>query len=244
MDCISGQQLSSSVTHDITLASSAPSDQHLSPDALLWWNATSATLWNLLVSGNYDLRQQTSAMMFYHTYVVPNLGPFPIEANQPPRWKGYMTDDFSPIEFSWNCGMHKEMLIEECALSGKIIDPWNQKVTIDLVNRLEVDVPEINVQWFRRLLKDFTPSKDVLSEDFISRFDPQQPRSSLFMAFEMRDKIPVVKLYMMPFARAMETSQTESAVILESLANFAQELEWSSLQGLARALSEEQVTRT
>ncbi|KAF7888930.1 hypothetical protein EAF00_009230 [Botryotinia globosa] len=120
--------------------------------------------------------------------------------------------------------------------SGTITDPWNQKATIDLVNRLEVDVPEIHVEWFRHLLKDFTPSKDVLSEDFIPRFDPQQPRSSLFMAFEMRDKMPVVKLYMMLFAKAMKTSQTESAIILESLASFAQELKWSSLQSLVRAL--------
>ncbi|TGO49650.1 hypothetical protein BCON_0204g00010 [Botryotinia convoluta] len=245
MDCFSNiQQLSSSVTHYITLASPTTSDQHLSPDALLWWNATSEILWDLLASGKYDLRQQTSAMMFYHTYVVSNLGPFPTEANQPPQWKSYMTDDFSPIEFSWNWGnaqgdVDRRVRFSIVAInkqSGTITDPWNQKATIDFVNHLEVDVPEIKVQWFHRLLKDFTPSKDVISEDFISRFDPQQPRSSLFMAFEMRDKMAVVKLYIMPFARAMETSQTKSAIILESLASFAQELEWSSLQGLVRAL--------
>lgn len=236
--------MSSSATDDIKLAPSAPADQHLSPDALLWWNATSEILWNLLVSGQYDLRQQTSAMMFYHTYFVPNLGPFPIEENQPPQWKSYMTDDFSPIEFSWNWGnaqgdVDRRVRFSIEAInkqSGTITDPWNQKATIDLVNRLEVDVPEINVEWFRRLLKDFTASKDVFSDGFLSRFDPQQPRSSLFMAFEMRDKMPVVKLYMMPFARAMETSRTESAIILESLASFAQEFEWSSLQGLVRDL--------
>ncbi|KAF7929029.1 hypothetical protein EAE99_004773 [Botrytis elliptica] len=144
MDCISGiQQLSSSVSHDTTLASSTSSDQHLSSDALLWWNATSEILWNLLVSGKYDLRQQTSAMMFYHTYVVPNLGPFPKEANQPPQWKSYMTDDFSPIEFSWNWGnaqgdVDRRVRFSIEAInkqSGTITDPWNQKATIDLVNR-------------------------------------------------------------------------------------------------------------
>ncbi|TGO25560.1 hypothetical protein BPAE_0077g00060 [Botrytis paeoniae] len=184
MDCISDiQQLSSSVTHDIALASSTPSDQHLSPDALLWWNATSEPLWSLLVSGKYDLRQQTSVMMFYHTYVVPNLDPFPIKANQPPQWKSYITDDFSSIEFSWNWGnaqgdVDRRVCFNIEAInkrSGMVTNPWNQKAIIDLVNRLEVDVLEINIQWFHRLLKDFTPSEDVLSEDFISRFDPQQP---------------------------------------------------------------------
>ncbi|TEY84177.1 hypothetical protein BOTCAL_0020g00490 [Botryotinia calthae] len=67
---------------------------------------------------------------------------------------------------------------------------------------------------------DFTPSKDILSEDFISRFDQQKPRSSLFMAFEMRDKMPVVKLYIILFTRAIEISQIESAVILEFLFSF------------------------
>ncbi|KAF7880096.1 uncharacterized protein EAF02_007733 [Botrytis sinoallii] len=161
-----------------------------------------------------------------------------------PSMKSYMTDDFSPIEFSWNWGnaqgdVDRRVRFSIEAInkqSGTITDPWNQKATIDLVNRLELDVPEIKVQWFHRLLKDFTPSRDVLSKDFISPFDPQQPRSSLFMAFEMRDKMPVVKLYMMPFAKATETSRTESAIILESLASFAQELEWSSLQSLVRAL--------
>ncbi|CCD48756.1 hypothetical protein ACHAPC_005055 [Botrytis cinerea] len=246
MDCISGiQRQSSSSAHDIELASSTLPDEHLSPDALLWWNATSEIVRDLLVSGKYDLCQQTSAMMFYHTYIVPNLGAFPMDANQPPQWKSYMTDDFSPIEFSWNWGNAQgdvdrrvrfsiEAINKE---SGTVTDPWNQKATIDLVDRLEADVPEINVQWFYRLLKDFTPPKDVLSEDFISRFDPQQPRSSLFMAFELRDKMPVVKLYMMPFARAVGTSQTESAVIFESLSSFAHEMKWSSLQGLVQSLN-------
>ncbi|KAF5871400.1 putative dimethylallyl tryptophan synthase protein [Botrytis fragariae] len=158
-----------------------------------------------------------------------HFGLFPTEANQPPRWKSYMSDDFSPIEFSWNwrnaqgdVDRRVRFSIEAISKqSGTVGDPWNQKATIDLVNRLEVDVPEIKVQWFHRLLKDFTPSKDVISEFFISRFDPQPPRSSFFMAFEMRDKMRVVKLYMMPFARAMERSQTKSAIILESLASFA-----------------------
>lgn len=48
--------------------------------------------------------------------------------------------------------------------------------------------------------------------------------------------MPVVKLYMMPFARAVEISQTESAVIFESLSSFAHELKWSSLQGLIQFL--------
>lgn len=155
-----------------------------------------------------------------------------------------MTDDFSPIEFSWNWGNSHGVVDRRVRFSieaineqsGTVTDPWNQKATIDLVERLELDIPDINVEWFHRLLKDFTPSKEVSSDDYTSHLDPQQPRSSLFMAFELRDQMPIVKLYMMPFAKAIETSQKGSTVILESLASFARELEWSSLQDLVQAL--------
>ncbi|TEY30762.1 hypothetical protein BOTCAL_0845g00030 [Botryotinia calthae] len=238
------QTMNSSVARDLVLAFSKPSDWHLSSDAILWWNATYEILWNLLASGNYNWRQQIAGMKFYHTYIIPNLGPFPVNVNQPPKFRSFMTDDFTPIEFSWNWGNSQGAVDRRVRFSIEAIsdqastatDPWNQKATIDLVDRLQFDIPDINLQWFNRLLKDFTPSGDVLSEDFISRLDPQQPRSTLFIAFELRDRMPVVKLYMMPFAKGMETSRPESAVILGSLDLFARELEWSSLQDLVQKL--------
>ncbi|RAL63622.1 hypothetical protein DID88_003666 [Monilinia fructigena] len=244
MDNFSGiQALTNSTALSFILTFSKPPDWDLSPDALLWWYATNGILYDLLAFGKYKWHHQIFAMKFYHTYVVPNLGTFPV-ANRPPKWRSFMTDDFSPIEYSWNWGNLQgvvdrrvrfsiEAINEE---SGTATDPWNQKATLNLIDRLALDIPDLDMQWFHRILKDFTPSRNILPEAYLARLDPQQPRSTMFIAFELRDRMPVVKIYMMPFAKAMETSQPESTVILGSLTAFALELDWPSLQGLVQAL--------
>jgi DMATS type aromatic prenyltransferase len=226
------------------MAFSKPSDWNLSSDAFLWWRTTNPILWNLLTSGRYGWRQRVSALKFYHTYIVPNLGPFPNAGDVSPKWQSFMTDDFTPIEFSWNWGNSHGVVDRRVRFSieaisdesGTISDPWNQKASLDLVDRLQLNIPDMNVEWFHRLLKDFTPTKDFFSEATLSFLDSQCPRSSIFLAFELRDEMPIVKAYFLPFAKAMETAQPGSAVVLHSLATFAQEMNWSSLEGLTQAL--------
>lgn len=43
-------------------------------------------------------------MEFYYRFVVPNLGPPPTLIESPNLWRSFMTDDFTPIEFSWDWG--------------------------------------------------------------------------------------------------------------------------------------------
>ncbi|KAF7865975.1 hypothetical protein EAF04_006138 [Stromatinia cepivora] len=121
-----------------------------------------------------------------------------------------------PIEFIWNWGNSQGVVDRRVRFgmeaindsSGTVTDPWDQKATIDPVDRLEFNIPNIDVQWwFHRLLKDFAISKDFLSEDHISRLDPQQLCSSIFMAFQWRDRMTTIKIYLMPFAEAMESSR-------------------------------------
>ncbi|PQE07246.1 dimethylallyl tryptophan synthase protein [Rutstroemia sp. NJR-2017a BVV2] len=233
-----------SLLRGLVIAVSNPSDWNLNPDALLWWKTTHPILWSLLAYGGYSWRQRVHALKFYHTYIVPNLGSFPRAGDVSLKWQSFMTDDFSPIEFSWNWGNSHGVVDRRVRFSieaisdesGTITDPWNQRASLDLVDRLQLRIPDMNVEWFHRLLKDFTPTKESFSEATLSLFDSQRPRSSIFLAFELRDEMPVVKAYFLPFAKAMETSQPGSAVILRSLATFAQEVNWSSLERLTQAL--------
>lgn len=184
------------------------------------------------------MRQQTAALDFYRRYIIPYLGSCPdVDGN--PKWQSFMTDDFTPIEFSWNWGCAQGDVDRRIRFSieaigdhaGTAADPWNQKATVELVDKLEGVVPDINLEWFRWLLGKTTPATTS------PRPELRGPHSSMFLAFELgREEVSVLKAYMLPFGKAVQNSQTSSQVIFESLKNLAHHFEWSSLQALIQSL--------
>lgn len=72
-----------------------------------WWKTTGKHLQILLEDAGYNLSQQYETLMFHYWAIVPRLGPHPTSIH--PRWKSFMTDDFSPIEYSWKWGMGSDL---------------------------------------------------------------------------------------------------------------------------------------
>jgi DMATS type aromatic prenyltransferase len=154
-----------------------------------------------------------------------------------------MTDDFTPIEFSWTWGNSEGMIDRRVRFSieaiseqaGTVTDPWNQKATFDLVSRLESAIPGIDLERFYWLSNKFIPSETA--NDFSLWKRSEQPRSCMFLAFELGDGMPVVKAYMLPYAKQVETGQSSSSVIFGALHSLAYDkLGWPSLQVLVESL--------
>lgn len=71
------------------------------PDAAYWWRATGAPLAVMMEHANYDAHAQYTGLLFYLRHIVNRLGPQPTTEGLPRSWRSFMTDDFSPIEYSW-----------------------------------------------------------------------------------------------------------------------------------------------
>lgn len=200
----------------------------LGDDASYWWDVTGKILQTLLSRAGYSAQRQHDILLFYGQ-VVQSLGSRPTADRPSNGWQSFMTDDFSPLEFSWHWGNAKTNVSPTIRLSieaigdqaGTPADPWNQKASIDLLDRLRPDVLAIDLQWYKHLARNITPveTKDVSS----TCYEHREHRSSIFLAFEFIDQRPRVKAYMLPLVKAIQTSQTTSTVVQEALASLAQE---------------------
>lgn len=74
----------------------------LDSNASFWWRTTGYTLAHMLLQACYTIHAQYACLLFYRSTTIPSLGDQPTIGGIPTQWKSYATDDFSPIEYSWN----------------------------------------------------------------------------------------------------------------------------------------------
>ncbi|KAM3081913.1 hypothetical protein ACMFMG_004377 [Clarireedia jacksonii] len=231
---------SSSIDSSVGVELSFP---YLDPNALFWWNSTSEHLRILLSLGGYSYQQRYQALTFYRRFIVSSLGPRPILNGQPSQWKSFMTDDYTPIEYSLAWGNSKGAVSRRIRFSmeaiseqsGTATDPWNRSATFELVKLLEAFIPDADFRWFYWLSDRFTSSKmqeAQCSQDHSSWLISANSRSSLFLAFELGDDMPLVKSYMLPFAKQTTTGKSSLAVIIEILSTYECCRQWPSLPTL------------
>ena len=77
----------------------SPRDAHQD----FWWDVTGQHLATMLHEAGYPLSRQYECLMFHYYIIVPRMGPQPGPSGQP-AFKSFMTDDFSPIEYSRKWG--------------------------------------------------------------------------------------------------------------------------------------------
>jgi DMATS type aromatic prenyltransferase len=175
-------------------------------------------------------------MEFYHDTVVSTLGPRPKVDGHPKGWGSFMTDDFSPIEFSWKWADTNEKFEPEVRFSiesigdkaGTFADPWNQTATLEFVDQLRSSMPGIDLGWFDKLCDEALAGNNV---GIIQMSDLQTHHSSLFLAFEFVGQSPMMKAYILPRARAIQTSKPISTIVCNALGGLAgDEIAWPALQ--------------
>ena len=200
-------------------------------DAAFWWQTTGYILAEALQQAEYSLEEQYTYLLFHHNSVVARLGPRPNTRSLSRMWKSFMTDDFSPIEYSWNWGTGSkppdvrysiEAIGPEAGLIG---DPFNQKMTLDLVDELRSKLPNADWTWFNILRESFQINSSPAGA-FRSTLLPSKPsghssQSSVFLAFEMqRGRLIVPKAYLVP-VRALSTGEPPLSVVSEGIVSLA-----------------------
>lgn len=212
--------------------------ESISKDALIWWNVTSSFLRQLISRAGFTPSQMESAMNFYYSYVVPNLGPAPTEDGLPRRWRSFMTDDFTPIEFSWAWGNADAIPVRRVRLSiepisheaGLASDPCNNATTCALAHQLGDIFSGVNLEWFDYLWQRMTAK--ISKAPYQPLPEHQASPTTAFLAFELGESEPLIKAYICSPERFQSAGTTAPSIILESLAAFAEETSWESLSSM------------
>ncbi|KAF2232243.1 aromatic prenyltransferase [Viridothelium virens] len=215
-----------------------------SDDALFWLTATGIFLEKLVSYGGYSSDEQRKTFEFYRNFVVPSLGPRPTSGGHPATWKSFMTDDFTPLEFSWNWGSGNELPERRVRFSieaigyqaGSSVDPWNMTTTLQLIQRLGGGMNKLDLQWFHQLAGKLLPFTDSRRSGTPEPSPVQASISTMFLAFELGKGEPLVKVYMMPKARSFVSKRPSQQLLIDTMEQFAQDTEWVSLGELSKDL--------
>ncbi len=167
------------------------------PDSNWWWEVVGGHLEVLLSAADYSDLDQLKALSFFYRWVTPRLGPKPISPEA--IWKSFMTDDHSPIEYSWKWGFGDSAPEVRYSIepidhrAGEALDPLNKNATSDFLAQLcRSGQIGVDLEWFvhfkHALLGPGTPA----SEAGVTR------QSTLFVAFEVTGGSLGVKAYFIP----------------------------------------------
>ncbi|KZL81652.1 hypothetical protein CI238_07808 [Colletotrichum incanum] len=179
------------------LASLAKWSPPRSKDSDWWWQVVGSHLETMLSATGYSIADQFEALYFFYHLVTPRLGPRP---NSPEaQWKSFMTDDNSPVEYSWKWGFGDDAPEVRYSIeaigpyAGSAVDPLNQDATCHFLTQLSSSgLQGLDLEWFdhfkHALLGPGTPASTAK----VAR------QSTLFMAFEIANGPVSVKAYFIP----------------------------------------------
>ncbi|KAI0190592.1 aromatic prenyltransferase [Astrocystis sublimbata] len=180
-----------------------------------WWKTTGGHLAFLLDRGDHNLYDQINTLLFHYHLVATRLGPYPRSSTS--SWASFMTDDCSPIEYSWKWGQGRgspEIRYGIEAISsyaGTVADPLNQTATCELLFQLKRMNPAIDLTGFEYFRQFFFGTGSGTSPT------AQQKRSSLFLAFEMKSGVIDAKAYFIPVESKRDTVDSSIYEAVESL---------------------------
>ncbi|KAI8669485.1 hypothetical protein NCS57_00763800 [Fusarium keratoplasticum] len=190
------------------------------PHQRYWYQNVGYVLGSLLNSSGYAQMSQINILHHFANLVTPHLGSaFRIGL---PRWRSFMTDDFTPVQLSWDfhTGTEKPTInysIEPIGLdAGTAVNLQNARAAEDFKKDLLEAFPETNTTLF---------------EHFRSCFDQMWigggpgHQSTMFWGFTLEENAIMNKAYFFPGAMARATHQPTLAVIrgaVESVPGYSQ----------------------
>ena len=176
----------------------------INDDFTFWWQATGPPLAKLLHEAKYDPESQQSHLRFYSKHLAYRLGPRPSQHKQPKSWRSFVTDDFSPLEYSWSWNKGRSdapkvrFTIELIGpAAGSESDPFNASAALDTARDIASNYPNVDLTWFHHFLSAFVdphlpPSKSESSHAIASP-------SSAFLAFDLNHNGGIaMKAYLIP----------------------------------------------
>ncbi|KEQ85578.1 aromatic prenyltransferase [Aureobasidium pullulans EXF-150] len=168
-------------------------------DTDFWWKVTGSHLASMLWQAGYPPETQLEYLLFHHQVVVPYLGATPLSTTRLP-YKSFMTDDFSPIEYSWKWKKDQKPEVRLSVeligdRSGTATDLHNQCPTKCLFQQLSGMMSSVDMTWFDRFLEDFKPQVGQDDESI-------EWESSVFAGFELGKHEIGLKAYLVPRSRS------------------------------------------
>ena len=187
-------------------------------DFQFWWRTTGIPFAILLQKSGYSLDAQCQHLLFYYRCVVTELGAGPNAQGLPIQWSSFMTDNFGPIELSWEWGCGGTTPTVRFSIepigpqAGTPADPINQYATHRLVRQYQPLLTNCDLSLFNHF------SKELLSYNYSSgELDAQGHKSRTFVAFELGKDGIMLKAYFIPTFRAAELKQSTWKTVVQSI---------------------------
>ena len=199
-----------------------------SPISQFWWSKVASSLAVLLSQAGYPPESQYRNLLFFSFFIVPELGKPPFSsarsARGSPRWKSFMTDDGTPIEFSWDWGCIDKgqpstirFSIEPIAPeAGSQADPLNANAGLSLMHRLQQVLPEISLDCFDHFSNYFSTFKQAEIE-LASAANRERHQSQFFAAFDLRGDSIMANAYFLPALKSIQTGLSKLDLVSRSL---------------------------
>ena len=193
-----------------------------SDDWKFWWKETARPFALLLDQAGYDGEEQLRYLVFYYHCIVPTLGMGPDALGRPKSWQSFMTDHFSPVEFSWDWGHGKDRPVIRFSTepigpyAGTSLDPYNRLATQHALHQCHYLLPRCDLSLFNYL------SKEILTYESPLHGPPPYPartehQSRTFIAFDLGKDGVMLKVYFLPIFKARAAKQSTWTVVKQAL---------------------------
>lgn len=182
-----------------------------------WLDTMGKGLSILMEEAGYEQKVQEDGLSFFVQHVVPYLGPFPVKG-RPRRWKSFMTDDFSSLEYSWSWESSPRIRYSFEPVgtnAGTRADYFNRVRPLECADALSSVIPGSDWQLFQSFANTFFELKRDASLAVETNRRLSSP-SSIFLAIEIDQGKTTAKAYLVP-VRAEQTGQSRISVLTEGI---------------------------
>ncbi|KAH0593758.1 hypothetical protein MHUMG1_08509 [Metarhizium humberi] len=127
------------------------------PDCDYWWQLTGMHLASLMEAAGYAIERQYEALLFHYHWMIPYMGPAPGPDGRL-EWPTPLTVEGLPVEYSWkwNTATRRPVVrytIEaKNGFTGTSMDPLNQDPSRELLHRLQMSLPGVDLTWYNHFL--------------------------------------------------------------------------------------------
>lgn len=191
-------------------------------DTDFWMSTTGNDLSILLEEAGYHREARNSSLNVLKTHIAPFLGPRPTQAGAPHNWRSFMTDDYSPLEYSWAWERTPKIRYSYEPIgseAGSSSDLFNRKRSLENMDSLRSGVLRYaDWTWFNAFADVFYSSSAPSATSACSTPNDRATSSpsSIFMALEISAEQTAGKAYLVP-VKAEQTGRSRLSVLGEAI---------------------------
>ncbi|KAL4908837.1 hypothetical protein BDW74DRAFT_165568 [Aspergillus multicolor] len=198
-----------------------------------WWQETGPLMGKLLAKANYPLYAQYKYLLLYHTHILPLLGPQPrfddpTQARSPNNatWRCFLTDDFTPVEPSWNVNGDSAQSTIRLGVepvgpdAGSTTDPFNQSAVTKFMHSINAMEVGADLTLFEHFRRDFFVGADSYAA-LKAKLPSGEHMTQSFLAFDLDAARVTTKAYFFPILAALNAGQSTTKIVSDSILRLA-----------------------